>query len=115
MGNDASKPSNRMAVSALAHMMSIDKPQLFALRDKCLKISEKGRHVNTASGYQLPRAKFLDAMVDMNVAMEPDYSILDKLFTMWDRDGYGCVDTVRSSRALCVQLLVGLCILFQQC
>ncbi|KAL7526820.1 hypothetical protein ACHAXR_001666 [Thalassiosira sp. AJA248-18] len=92
MGNDTSKPSNRMAVSALAHMMRITKPQLLALRDTCLFVSEKGEDVDTPSGYRLTREKFLDAMTVMQVAMEPDYQVLEKLFVMHDRNGRGWVD-----------------------
>lgn len=94
MGNDTSKPSDRMAVSALAHMMRITKPQLLALRDRCLSDSEKGQGVTSPSGYRLSRGKFLDAMTDMNVAIEPDYKVLDKLFVMWDRNGVDWVDTL---------------------
>lgn len=94
MGNDTSKPSNRMAVSALSHMMRISKPQLLALRDRCLSVSETGEHVKTSSGYRLTRAKFLDAMTDTNVAIEPDYNLLEKLFVMWDRNGVDWVDPV---------------------
>jgi len=92
MGNDTSKPSNRMAISALAHMIQITKPQLIALRDKCISYSETGNGVDTASGYQLRREKFLDAMQDMEVAMDPDYQILEKLFILWDRNGAGWID-----------------------
>lgn len=92
MGNDPSKPANRMAVSALSHMMRITKPQLLQLRDKCLSVSETGKRVNTPSGHRLSRAKFVDAMQSLNVAMEPDRQVLEKLFIMWDRDGDDWVD-----------------------
>mmetsp|Transcript_21385 Transcript_21385/g.37750 ORF Transcript_21385/g.37750 Transcript_21385/m.37750 type:complete len:157 (-) Transcript_21385:405-875(-) len=92
MGNDTSKPSNRMAVLALAHMMRITKPQLLALRDRCLSASETGQDVHSPSGYRLTRANFVDAMADMNVAIEPDYNVLEKLFVMWDRNGVDWVD-----------------------
>lgn len=90
MGNDASKPSNRMAVTALAHMMKITKSQLIALRDRCLSDSEKDVH--SPSGYRLTKAKFLVAMTDMNVTIEPDYKVLENLFVMWDRTGVDWVD-----------------------
>lgn len=92
MGNDTSKPSDRMAVLALSHMMRITKPQLLALRDRCLSDSETGQDVQSPSGYRLTRASFLDAMTDMNVAIEPDYNVLEKLFVMWDRNGVDWVD-----------------------
>ena len=79
-----------MAVSALAHMMRISKPQLLALRDKCLSVSETGKY-----GYRLSRANFSDAMMETNVTIEPDYHVLDNFFVMWDRDGIGSVNTVR--------------------
>lgn len=94
MGNDASKPSNRMAVSALSHMMRITKPQLLALRDKCVSVSERGDVQTSSSGYRLTKVKFLQAMTAMNVAKEPDFQILEKLFVMWDTDGVGYVDPV---------------------
>mmetsp|Transcript_988 Transcript_988/g.2069 ORF Transcript_988/g.2069 Transcript_988/m.2069 type:complete len:211 (-) Transcript_988:1167-1799(-) len=92
MGNDTSKPSSRMAISALSHMMRITKSQLLALRDKCLSVSETGEDVHTKSGYRLTQAKFRDAMTDMNVAIEPDCQVLEKLFVMWDRNGENWVD-----------------------
>lgn len=92
MGNDTSKPSNRMAVSALSHMMRLTKPQLLELRDKCLSVSETGKDVPTPSGYRLNRATFLDAMTETNVAVEPDYQVLEKLFVMWDKNGVDWVD-----------------------
>ncbi|KAL3767999.1 hypothetical protein ACHAWU_005457 [Discostella pseudostelligera] len=91
MGNESSKSSNsnRMAVSAVAHMMRITKPQLLALRDKCLSVSDTG----ASSGcYRLTRLSFANAMLEMNVAYEPDYQIMEKLFVMWDIDGVGWVD-----------------------
>lgn len=97
MGNDASKPSNRMAITALAHMMRITKPELLALRDQCIAVSQKkqGKKDASSSGYyRLHHAKFLSSMKDMNVAMEPDYNVLNQLFVMWDRNGNGWVDPV---------------------
>mmetsp|Transcript_13391 Transcript_13391/g.28971 ORF Transcript_13391/g.28971 Transcript_13391/m.28971 type:complete len:207 (+) Transcript_13391:150-770(+) len=90
MGNDASKPSNRMAIAALSHMLKITKPQLIALRDRCISVSEKD--VQSPSGYRLTRVKFLAAMTDTNVAIEPDYQVLEKLFIMWDRKGVHWID-----------------------
>jgi len=92
MGNDTSKPSNRMAVSALSHMMKLTKPQLLELRDKCLSVSETGNDVPTPSGFRLHRAAFLDAMTETSVAVEPDYQVLEQLFVMWDKNGVDWVD-----------------------
>lgn len=101
MGNDASKPSNRMAITALAHMMRITKPELVALRDQCIAVSQKKQAKKDTSSsssssssvyYRLHRDKFLSSMKDMNVAMEPDYNVLNQLFVMWDRNGNGWVD-----------------------
>ena len=97
MGNDTSKPSNRMAISALAHMMRLSKPQLLKLRDKCISLSETGKDVPTLSGYQLSRTNFLDAMADVRIAAEPDSQILGKLFIMWDEKGVDWVDPVSIS------------------
>ena len=104
MGNDASKPSNRMAITALAHMMRITKPELVALRDQCIAVSQKKQAKKDTSSssssssssvyYRLHRDKFLSSMKDMNVAMEPDYNVLNQLFVMWDRNGNGWVDPV---------------------
>lgn len=95
MGNESSKSSNnRMAVSAVAQMMRITKPQLLALRDKCLYVSDTGKDVHTSSGYQLTRLNFINVMHKMNVTEEPDCQILEKLFVMWDCDGVDCVDPV---------------------
>lgn len=91
MGNSASNSSGRMAISAMSHMMNITKPQLLQLRDTCISVSIQDG--STASGYKLLRENFLNAMTDCNVSIEPDYSVLEKLFTMWDRNGYG-VDTL---------------------
>ncbi|KAL7553564.1 hypothetical protein ACHAWF_016862 [Thalassiosira exigua] len=74
--------------------MRMTKPQLLSLRDKCLSISETGEDVGTPSGYRLTRSKFLEAMTDMNVALEPDYQVLEKLFVMWDRNGVDWIDPV---------------------
>lgn len=79
--------------------MRLTKPQLLALRDKCLSVSdtttggdnEKSR---SSSGYRLTRVNFLNAMTELNVEFEPDYQILDKLFVMWDCDGVDWVDLV---------------------
>lgn len=94
MGNDTSKSSNRMAISAMSHMMKITKPQLIALRDRCMFDSDKGDDINTPSGYRLSRTKFLDAMREMKVADEPDFQVMEKLFIMWDEDGEEWVDPV---------------------
>ncbi len=91
MGNNASNSSDRMAISAMSHMMNITKPQLIQLRDKCISVSIKDG--TTASGYKLLRGNFLQAMKDSGVSIEPDYQVLEKLFTMWDRNSYG-VDTL---------------------
>ena len=94
MGNDTSKQSNhRMAISAMSHMMSITKPQLLFLRDKCIGVSLRDGS-STSSGYKLSRERFLQAMVDSSISMEPDYQVLEKLFTMWDKHGLGWVDTL---------------------
>lgn len=91
MGNNASNLSGRMAISAMSHMMNITKPQLLQLRDRCISVSIKDG--STASGYKLLREKFLQACTDCGVSIEPDYQVFEKLFTMWDRNGYG-VDTL---------------------
>ncbi len=88
-----------MAVSAMAQMMRITKPQLLALRDKCLSVSDTGKDVHTASGYQLTRFNFVKAMLDMHVADEPDHQILENLFVMWDCDGVDWVDPVSGVRS----------------
>jgi hypothetical protein len=88
-----------MAVSAVAHMMRITKPQLLALRDKCLSVSDSGKDVHSSSGYQLTRLNFVNAMLDMNVANEPDHQILENLFVMWDCDGVDWVDPVSGVRS----------------
>eukprot|EP00986_Skeletonema_menzelii_P005767 scaffold2137_cov140-Skeletonema_menzelii.AAC.3 len=91
MGNSASNLSGRMAISAMSHMMNITKPQLLQLRDRCISVSIKDG--STASGYKLLRENFLQACTDCGVSIEPDYQVFEKLFTMWDRNGYG-VDTL---------------------
>mmetsp|Transcript_21321 Transcript_21321/g.34896 ORF Transcript_21321/g.34896 Transcript_21321/m.34896 type:complete len:206 (+) Transcript_21321:68-685(+) len=91
MGNNASNLSGRMAISAMSHMMNITKPQLLQLRDRCISVSIKDG--STASGYKLLREKFLQACTDCGVSIEPDYQVFEKLFAMWDRNGYG-VDTL---------------------
>lgn len=103
MGNDPSKPSDRMAIEALAHMMKITKPQLVALRDRCLSDSQRDDG-QSPSGYRLTREKFLAAMADTNVAMEPDCKVLENVFVLWDRKGVDWVDPVSWS----VPRMVGL-------
>lgn len=92
MGNDTSthSSSNRMAISAMAHMMNLTKPQLLLLRDKCIDVSL--RDGTTMSGYKMSRERFLQAMQDSSISLEPDYKVLEKLFTMWDKHGFGWVD-----------------------
>lgn len=103
MGNESSKSSNsnRMALSAVAQMMRITKPELLALRDKCLAVSDFGNDVHTASGYRLTRLNFVNTMREMNVTYEPDYQILEKLFIMWDSEGVDWVDTVSGVQCGC--------------
>ncbi len=72
--------------------MNITKPQLLQLRDKCINLSVIDG--STPSGYKLCRDNFLKVMSDSRISIEPDYQVLDKLFTMWDRNGVGCVDTL---------------------
>jgi len=91
MGNNASNNSDRMAISAMSHMMNITKPQLLQLRDNCISASIKDG--STPSGYKLRRENFLQAMRDSRISIEPDYQVLEKLFTMWDRNSYG-IDTL---------------------
>ena len=104
MGNDTSKSSSRMAISAMSHMMKITKPQLLALRDRCLSDSETGENVTTLSGFRLARGIFLDAMIEMNVATEPDYQVLEKLFVMWDKNGVDWVDPVSDAVHLIIEI-----------
>jgi len=92
-GNDPSKPSSsRMATSAIAHIMRITKSELLELRDKCISLSEE----DTEGQYQMKKSAFVFSMKEMNVADEPDYQILEKLFIMWDKDNKDSVDTVSS-------------------
>jgi len=92
-GNDPSKPSSsRMATSAIAHIMRITKSELLELRDKCISLSEE----DTDGQYQMKKSAFVFSMKEMNVADEPDYQILEKLFIMWDKDNKDLVDTVSS-------------------
>lgn len=91
MGNSTSNP-NRMAIAAMSHMMNITKPQLLQLRDKCISLST--RDASTPSGFKISRDSFLKVMVDSRISSEPDYQVLDKLYTMWDRNGCGYVDTL---------------------
>lgn len=79
-----------MATSAIAHIMRITKPQLLELRDKCISLSEE----DADGQYQMKKSAFVFAMKEMNVADEPDYQILEKLFIMWDKED--SVDTVSS-------------------
>jgi hypothetical protein len=83
--------SNRMAITAMAHMMKLNKKQLLLLRDHCICISEKG---DTASGYQISRAKFMASMGVVKMSMEPDYEVLEKLIVLWDKNGSDCIDPV---------------------
>jgi hypothetical protein len=89
MGNEHS--SNRMAISAMSHMMKITKRQLLMLRDQCVCISEKG---NTESGYQISRAKLLASTTTVNLVHTPDYEVLDKLLVLWDKNGTDRIDPV---------------------
>jgi hypothetical protein len=90
MGNQNSS-SNRMAISAMAHMMKLTRGKLLMLRDHCVAVSESG---DTPSGYQISRAKFLASMGVVKVSNEPDYEVLEKLLVLWDKNGTDRIDPV---------------------
>eukprot|EP00804_Cyclotella_cryptica_P026643 CCRYP_019091-RA/>CCRYP_019091-RA protein AED:0.34 eAED:0.34 QI:127/1/1/1/0.5/0.66/3/1072/204 len=88
MGNEHSS-TNRMAISAMSHMMKINKRQLLVLRDHCVCISEKGK---TDSGYQISRSKLLASTTAVNLVHTPDYEVLEKLLILWDKNGTDRID-----------------------
>lgn len=92
MGNQNSS-GNRMAISAMAHMMKLTRSKLLTLRDHCIAVSDEG---DTVSGYQISRAKFLASVGVVKLPNEPDYEVLEKLLVLWDKNGSGYVDPVRS-------------------
>ena len=94
MGNQNSS-GNRLAISAMAHMMKLTRGKLLLLRDHCIAGSDTG---DTVSGYEISRAKFLASMGVVKLPNEPDYEVLEKLLVLWDKNGTGRIDPVRSSQ-----------------
>eukprot|EP01083_Nonionella_stella_P006401 18584_1 len=84
MGNGSSNGA-RMAISAMADMMKITKPQMMELRNACLRYAKPGTDQNI-NGPIISRANFHAAVSDVN--LDPlDSDILDHLYTMWDKIG----------------------------
>mmetsp|Transcript_15234 Transcript_15234/g.22311 ORF Transcript_15234/g.22311 Transcript_15234/m.22311 type:complete len:204 (-) Transcript_15234:123-734(-) len=82
MGNGSSN-GPRMAISAMAEMMKITKPQMLELRNACLRLAKPGRDKTTPT---ISRASFNKAMTE--VKLDPvDIDIFDNLYTMWDKTG----------------------------
>lgn len=85
MGNGTSG-GPRMAISAMADMITMTKPQLIDLRSACLRrvkaSSSKGQYKNPT----ISREDFRESMKEVNLDIN-DYDVLDHLYTMWDRYG----------------------------
>lgn len=94
MGNENSTGSNRMAVSAMSHMMKLNKPQLLELRDRCLAAANYDGGADSPSGHTLSRDLFLGALSELGIESEPDRQVLEKLFVMWDKRGLDRLDPV---------------------
>lgn len=77
-----------MAISAMAEMMKITKPQMMELRNACLRYAKPGRDGESqiSSGPIISRTNFHRAMMDVKVD-STDMDILDHLYTMWDKIG----------------------------
>ncbi len=74
-----------MAITAMADMMKITKPQMTELRNACLRYAKPGREHNI-NGPIISRANFHKAMSDAKVDAA-DIDVLDHLYTMWDKTG----------------------------
>lgn len=99
MGNDQSKGSSRMAISAMSNVMKLTKHELIDLRDRCVSLSSTGKG-NDPTVETISRRDFRRAMKESAVAEDNDGEVLDRLFTMWDRSGDDRVD--------CLPFLVGI-------
>ena len=103
MGNDQSSDSNRMAISAMAHLMKITKRQLLELRDTCLRYastnddnkSQISHTTDVLHKEKIKRNDFWTAMEEVGLnSHETDSDVLDNLFTMWDKSGIDEVNIV---------------------
>mmetsp|Transcript_737 Transcript_737/g.1268 ORF Transcript_737/g.1268 Transcript_737/m.1268 type:complete len:204 (-) Transcript_737:39-650(-) len=83
MGNGISGP--RMAISAMADMLTITRQQMLQLRNVCLGYAKTGR-VNSNVGPFISRSFLYRAMEE--VRLDPiDVDVIGHLFTMWDTKG----------------------------
>jgi len=97
MGNNHSNATNRMAISAMAEHMKINKVQMLKLRDECLSRSVSGGggidDEDEDDSLTISRTDFHKSMSEAGVP-KSDRDILDGLFTMWDKTGDDQVDTI---------------------
>ncbi len=91
MGNLPSNQSgstSRMAISAMADMMKVDRTQFIYLRGTCLQrvLSTKRNSKRNKKQYDITREEFRNAMKEINLDMN-DFDVFDHLFTMHDKYG----------------------------
>jgi Ca2+-binding EF-hand superfamily protein len=85
MGNSSSGP--RMAISAMADMLAITKPQMVELRNACLRYAKPSRDKSNV-GPTISQSKFHKSMKE--VGLDPvAFDVFDHLYTMWDTKGSG--------------------------
>jgi Ca2+-binding EF-hand superfamily protein len=85
MGNSSSGP--RMAISAMADMLSVTKPQMMELRNACLRHAKPSLDKSNA-GPTISQSSFHKSMKEVNV--DPVvFDVFDHLYTMWDTKGEG--------------------------
>lgn len=83
MGNGSSGP--RMAISAIADMLTITRQQMLQLRNVCLRYAKPSRD-RSNSGPFISRSSLNRAMEE--IKLEPlDVDVIGHLFTMWDTKG----------------------------
>ena len=73
-----------LVTAAMANYMDISKDQMIKIRDTCLRLA--------ADDDTISRRAFHMAVSKARVVIDPDGDILDCLFTLFDKSGYGRVN-----------------------
>jgi len=79
-----------MAISAIAEMLTITRPQMMELRNACLRLAKPNRD-KTNSGPVITKVSFHKAMEEVGLD-DVDFDVFDHLYTMWDLRGEGKIN-----------------------
>jgi hypothetical protein len=96
MGNAISvKTHNHFFTSCMAKYTNITKPQVMAIRNLLVLLSQESSTSNTNDGPIMIQRKHLrKAIKKVNLTKDPDHDIIDLIFTMWCRyDGIDQIET----------------------